>query len=579
MKMKSIYGMICILILSSPLISSSSYLEQANHVVGIGGGIVGTMHAVLVCEDANARGIPISYTLLEAWQKDVYLRETTGAVIMASKTKDEGACVVPPASKLKAAMKQRFDEGGIRVDDVPGVNDSQNALRFMRCVEILDKDKAGEAERTEALLMFGSFGMKLWANFYDRASPKLRRILDDANNKPCGSYTGEQKLGNGYRIDPITNVTNALNIAKAKMADYEKLGDDQCEILSPDKTMGLDPALTEFVMMHSEVNDTAERVWHSDSVALWRPGGCVDGRVLLPTLHKYLEEETEGRFQIQFGRKVTGVRYDAASADTRILGLEFAGGDYQEYPDARFVFCPGEAVGTLASLGFQAPVDGGFGGASLKLMIPISEDMVFPRDVDHCMEAHIGPGLGGPEVDVVLPFQTRVIEQDGKEFLSVGVAGTKAWYDLVKPQLTDEFVQVRTFHQAQIIEKILPWAMRMARKATGLSEEGALTKAGLDALEAAGIAKKRAGVRSVVPDCLPTLADLYQAISGNKVLNAIVATHFGSGGVSYALIGVVASLFAIDETVIDVFAPEERDGAREFLRRMLILCDSRRDWK
>ena len=55
-------------------------------------------------------------------------------------------------------------------------------------------------------------------------------------------------------------------------ADYEKLGYENCAILSPDEVIAIDPYLADFCYEHSEIDVSSHRIWKNDSVALWRPG-------------------------------------------------------------------------------------------------------------------------------------------------------------------------------------------------------------------------------------------------------------------------------------------------------------------
>ena len=55
----------------------------------------------------------------------------------------------------------------------------------------------------------------------------------------------------------------------------------------------------------------------------------------------------------------------------------------------------------------------------------------------------------------------------------------------------------------------------------------------MDDLENKGIASRDVGVQFVAFDGLPTISHLYNR-AGEKVKNAVVITHLGSGGVSFA---------------------------------------------
>lgn len=153
------------------------------------------------------------------------------------------------------------------------------------------KDEDGHRGRTEALLALGKMSMDLWQDIYDHADSELKDILIASNFNPCRERKDKEKrsLHDGYRIDLIYGVPNAMDKANGMKSDYEGLGYSDCRILSPDEVISLDPFLASFCDAHSESGVNESRVWKNDAIALWRPGGCIDTQVFLPLFHDYLK--------------------------------------------------------------------------------------------------------------------------------------------------------------------------------------------------------------------------------------------------------------------------------------------------
>ena len=82
------------------------------------------------------------------------------AHIVPSLTPDEILSVVPRGQELINKLCHLFSEqGGIRVDDVAGVNDSFAADQFKRAVQEYGLDEEGHHARTETLLALGKMSM------------------------------------------------------------------------------------------------------------------------------------------------------------------------------------------------------------------------------------------------------------------------------------------------------------------------------------------------------------------------------------------------------------------------------------
>jgi glycine/D-amino acid oxidase-like deaminating enzyme len=498
----------------------------------VGGGIIGAMEAYQAFQEAKARGEKIRITIYE---KNPDISGTTSVNIAPSLTPDELLSVVPRGKTLLEKLGLLFSEpGGIRVDDVAGVNGTAVAGAFIEDVEHYGDDAAGHEARTRVLLELGKRSMDFWQALYDEADADLKAILEMANFNPCRepADSSHKALHKGYRIDLISGIADAAAKAEGMKRDYQSLGYASCGILSPAEVVAIDPSLVDFCESHSEVDASGTRQWKSDAVGLWRPGGCIDTKVFLPLFYEYLRKAmgqytgVDGRpkdfFHLKFNRNVDGVVYAAPTSDT-LAGVRFFGGaeksQLREYSASDYVFCPGEAVGTLGKLGFREPSYAGFAGASLKLTIPMSaDDLARFEALNHCMEVH--------KEGIVLAWQARVIEGA----ISIAVAGTKAFYSDVRPGKDEAFARDRNLVQLNMINEVLPQVISIALHRDTRGET--LTAADLAILEEAGIAKRWVGVRAVAYDGFPTVGTLFS--ERGLVRNARCTTGLGSGGVSFA---------------------------------------------
>ncbi|MES2217407.1 MAG: hypothetical protein V4501_03240 [Pseudomonadota bacterium] len=520
-----------------------------NKLTIIGAGIIGALEAYYAYLSAKKAGEQIRVTILE---KHATVLESTSSNIVPSLTPDEILSVVPRGKQLVEKLKLLFSEpGGIRVDDVPGVNDSAIADEFKEQVQLYSEDEAAHNLRTQALLDMGKRSMDFWQELFDNADDELKLILTESNFNPCREpRNSETQLRDGYRIDLIYNVPNAKSKALSMQADYEKLGYTNCKILSPDEVQKLDPILAKFCASHAERNEAGELQWHNDAVALWRPGGCLDSNVFLPKFFEYLEnkmgkyQHADGSvrdcFQIKYERQVQEVILDDSNNRLRVTGLKFFGNtvitsDKNNYLRKDYVFCPGEAVGTLRSLDFDEPAYAGFAGAVLKLVIPVPADKIPEYNTfNHCMEVH--------QEGVVLAWQARFHNNN----IIIGVGGTKAFYADKLPSAEHDFARNRNLLQLNMINNVLPDYMSLA---LGRDTHGQqLTEHDLAELQAKGIATRWVGTRAVAYDGFPTLGRLFKA--GRAVENGRNTTHLGSGGVSFAPAAVLASR-AADEAKSD----------------------------
>ncbi len=510
----------------------------------VGGGIAGALHAYHAHREALKSGTKVCVTICE---KNSSYAGTTAANIAPSLTPDEILSVVPRGKALVEKLQIPFNQpGGIRVNDVAGVNSSKAAHHFIEQAEIYSHDVVGYQERTKTLLSLGKMSMDLWQTMYDEADPELKAILVASNFNPCREVTKKDTkvLHDGYRIDLIYNIPNAADRAQGMKADYEGLGYQNCTTLSPSEVMTIDPFLSDFCKNHATSDATGTLQWHNDSIALWRPGGCLDAKVFLPKFYEYLKKamgtykdqsgNVQDCFQILYGKEVQKVELKQVEGKTVITSLTFGDGAQKHNDDTckdcSYVFCPGEAVGTLNKLGFKEPAYARFAGASLLLSIPVPADKVEEYSAfNHCMEVH--------QEGVVLAWQARFV--DGKIF--IGVAGTKAFYGDQNPTKDQAFAKDRNLLQLNMVNDVLPEFISLALGRNTKSQK--LDQADIDSLEQKGIAKRWAGTRAVVFDGFPSLGTAYKA-DGTEIDNALVTTHLGSGGVSFGPAAVAVSCSA-----------------------------------
>jgi hypothetical protein len=254
----------------------------------------------------------------------------------------------------------------------------------------------------------------------------------------------------------------------------------------------------------------------------------------------YIDESGKSHdyFQVIYDKEVKGLKIQTINNKKVITGLNFGNGFFKCSDDAckssSYIFCPGEAVGTLRKLGLKEPAYAGFAGVSLLLDIPLPADKVAEYSTfSHCMEVH--------QEGVVLAWQARFI--DGKIF--IGVAGTKAFYGDQRPNKDQAFAKNRNLLQLNIVNNVLSDIISLALGRN--TKNQILTQADMDFLEQKNIAKRWAGIRSVVFDGFPTLGMAYSA-DGTVLDNAIVTTHLGSGGVSFGPAAVAISSSQLDGT-------------------------------
>ncbi len=559
MKKTLLYLLSCGLIINGAYADDKTLdFQNQSKISIVGGGIIGALESYYAYQDAHNKNEKIGITIYE---KGSELGTTNTAYnIAASLTPDEILSVVPRGKDLVEKLAILFSQpGGIRVDDVDGANDSAAAIKFKEAVAIYGSDKNHD-DRTVALLMLGKKSMELWQQLYDEGDEDFKAILEASNFNPCREpRNADSALHDGYRVDLIYGMENAEKRAQAMQADYEKLGYKQCKVLTPDEVVALDPFLADFCTDHSEVDAKMVRVWKNNCTALWRPGGCFDARVFLPRFYAYMKkvmgqyEDENGQlqdcFQLQFGKEVVGIELDAHSKDLRINGLNFSDGTVQFDADSNYIFCPGEAVGTLHQLGFSEPTYASFAGASLLISIPLSPEQIEQyKPFSHCMEVH--------NEGIVLAWQARFKENH----IFIGVAGTKSFYGDKQPNKEEAFARNRNLVQLNMINDVLPEFLSIAY---GLDTRGKdLSVEDLSWLEKSGIAKRWVGRRAVAYDGFPTLGSVYY--SNSKVANARCTTQLGSGGVSFGPGAVYMSRCS------------EQHTNDAFTRKVLKYADSRR---
>lgn len=570
MKKAILFILLCLVSFSEIDASNATIAPVNCKVTIIGGGIVGALESYYAYKDSQKNGTKVCIIVYE--KGDPFFQITsdkkstnTSYNIVPSLTIDEILSVVPRGSELVEKLAIPFNQpGGIRVDDVKEVNESESAINFTQAVALYGSDKNHD-DRTLSLLMLGKKSMDLWQQMYDEGDDELKAILEASNFNPCREPRSDSKkvLHDGYRIDLIYGIPNAQQRALNMKADYEKLGYKNCAVLSPDEVMTIDPYLTDFCHEHSDLDASQTRVWQNNSVALWRPGGCIDTRTFLPKFYAYLQkvmgqykdskQQIQDCFQLKFDHEVTGVEFDPNSDELRIIGLKFSKAvdqlENQSGVDCRYVFCPGESVGTLHNLGFNEPAYAGFAGAILLITIPISKEQIEKyKNFSHCMEVH--------NEGIVLAWQARLKENT----IFIGVAGTKAFYGDRQPNIDEEFAKNRNLVQLNMVNNVLPEFVSLAY---GYNTNGKIISADeLSSLENMGIACRWVGRRAVAYDGFPTIGPLY--CNDRQVSNARCTTHLGSGGVSFG------------PGAVFISRSSEQNTKDEFVQKILMYADTRR---
>ncbi len=119
----------------------------------VGGGIVGALESYYAYKDAQKNGEKICITVYEkgdsfGFSSSGQSSTNTSYNIVPSLTIDEILSVVPRGSELVEKLAILFSQpGGIRVDDVDGVNDSESAINFKNAVTIYGSDRIMMIER------------------------------------------------------------------------------------------------------------------------------------------------------------------------------------------------------------------------------------------------------------------------------------------------------------------------------------------------------------------------------------------------------------------------------------------------
>jgi len=263
MKKAILFLLLCLSSFSGVYANSSLDVPVSSKTYIIGGGIVGALESYYAQKNALKNGKKICITVYE--KGDSFAQSSNGKCstntsynIVPSLTIDEILSVVPRGSELVEKLSILFSQpGGIRVDDVAGINDSESAINFKNAVAIYGSDKNHD-DRTLSLLMLGKRSMDLWQQMYDEGDDELKAILEASNFNPCREPRNDSKkvLHDGYRIDLIYGIPNAQKRALNMQADYEKLGYKNCAILSPDEVTAIDKGQLVFIDIFLKVSNS-----------------------------------------------------------------------------------------------------------------------------------------------------------------------------------------------------------------------------------------------------------------------------------------------------------------------------------
>ncbi|MBS0626832.1 MAG: FAD-dependent oxidoreductase, partial [Verrucomicrobia bacterium] len=420
----------------------------------IGGGIVGLLEAYTTYQDAQKENKECFISIydkglsFDIGQQGGPSTNTTYNLV-PSLAPDEILGLVPCGSELtKKLAIPYYQSEGIRIDDVPGVNDSPSAIHFKDMTTSYENDPNHE-DRSLALITLGKMSMDLWKKLYEEGDLEIQDILKSSNLNLCKEPNDPsiKTLHDGYRIDLIYDTLEAKEKADSMIADYTEMGYLHCAILSPQEVMAIDPELTNFCQEHATLDDQGNFVWHTDAVALWRPGGCIDTRSFLPKMASYLKRKMGDSFHFYFNKEITQVFVE----NNKITHLQYKDGSLEKEEECTYIFCPGESVGTLERLGFQEPAYAAFAGSSLTLHIPLTkEEKEVHKNFSHCMEI-IGDGI-------MLAWQARCKEDS----LFIGVGGAKAFYGDKQPHINEDFAKNRNLLQLNKVNDILSHFLSLA---------------------------------------------------------------------------------------------------------------------
>lgn len=540
------------------LVMSFSVSTMAKRII-IGGGHIGIMNALIADQKGEIE--------VDIYTKNAAVTESTAGNIWNSHTSNEMKSVIPSSSEMPAKLSIRFDEGGILAPDIKKALTEPSAQRFINAVKKFGADKKTQDLIDDMLSEMGAKGMSLWKAFSDNANPNLGSKLKEANFNPCCDSDGARcgQLYQGYRIDLMYGFLDPQKNADELIAELQKAGYKYSSTLAPDEVIQRDPSLTKFVESHS-TGQSPHRRWDDNTIAVWRPGGCLDTERFLPNGITYLKSNMKERFNIHYNKEVVTVNFaNHSSGELVITGLGFkdgAGISFENPEDIRFDFIPGESVGTLEKLGFDESPYAGFAGCSLKLEVDIShrpELLEKYKNFKHHMEVH-KPGI-------VLAWQAR--NRDGKLF--IGGAGTKAFYGPIEPKPGDMFTS-NNLKQLQMFRDVLPDIVALALDVAVEKLPEQMTQQHLDTLVETGKATRWVGRRSLRYNGMPSVGFVYH--KGKKVRNGTTITHAGSGGGSFSIILNVLNNYAFDPEKYreDIIA---LGWTEEYANELLKMTDSR----
>jgi hypothetical protein len=537
-------------------------------LVVVGAGIVGLMEVYYAHRHAvQNKQQPLR---VDVFEKGSSLLASTACHIAPSLTCDEVLSVVPRGDSLVKAMSIPFHQpGGIYVN-ISSVIESLAARRFLSAANGYGYNRQ-YSQHTQSLLQLGKVSMEEWDRIYREADPVLKDIFRRSNYSPSLEVAADEKaLGKGYRVDVLYEIPEALAHASRMRDTYQQQGYLNSRILTPEQTVDIDPSLADFVTQHSHIV-SGERVWHSNSVALWRPGGRLDAKVFIPEFAKYLQSimgscESENKqkqncLQFHFYKEAVKAQYAMRDGQWLVESLQFKDGTFFGSAAHSYVFAPGEAVGTLEKLGFHEPASAAFAGSSLTLKIPLSDNEIdFYRSFNHAMEVH--------KVGIVLAWQARLMDAPRNKHIKISVGGTKAFYGSGNPLLAEHFAQNRHTLQLQMIVDVLP---QILEKFVDVKRPVRFDD--VESLEKKGLLTRWVGKRAVAYDGIPTMGRLYANFKNRSyvVANARCTTHLGSGGVSFAPAAVLVSRQDdLEPALRDSFAAKILDMSSSMRRQELI---------
>jgi hypothetical protein len=495
-----------------------------------GNGIVGLMIAYFCY--LNARESNQNIRIVVRGQYPV--NQSTAASLVPSISWNEILSVVPAGKELLKLLSCSFTSGGIGLGSDQIIQESRE---FIDAVKLNADIKEAQIHRKNLLIQFGQYSVSLWDWLYRTADPELKSILNTSNYRPCSEIESDLlRMGAGYRPDLYFSASNFPARLETVIKDSQTAGYRKVRLLQPDELKQLDPSLSEFCELHSELEGDIRR-WKDGAGAIFRPAGCINTSYFLSAFAAYIEKmmgtyvteagEEKHCFRIKSG-KVTGVQYDSDGKSVVSYVIDGQIKQNKRHYERFFVLCPGEAVGTVRHLGFVEPPHARFVGFTLQLNVPAHFAINAGVDLSGKPNLAIYSGVASASV-----MQASVV---GDRCL-IGLGGLKAFLGLTHADVNAEYAIKASLYQLEFLNHLYPSLLTacLGKNTRNMT----LSLDDLNALIRNGYIKRGVGSRAVAFDGAPTIGGATKTTTEKtqnviKTTNVVIATHFGSGGVTNA---------------------------------------------